>query len=96
MRGNGDLGFFSSSFSLEQEAESKSKDFKMERHTFLDCKRKGLRGVTAAVDTAPLSWKHFKRLRERHVGTSKRLPNQMSQDLHGNREAIQPMAMLVK
>lgn len=44
-------------------------------------KIKGLRGLTVAVDTAPLSCKHFTRLRKRHVGTPKRLSNQMSQDL---------------
>lgn len=68
----------------------------MERHASLDSKRKGLRGFTAAVDAVQLSCKHFKRLKKRHVVTPKRLSNQMSQDLHGNTAAIQPMAMPVK
>lgn len=65
-------------------------------HLFPYSKSKGLRGFTAAVDTVPLSCRHFKQLRKRHEATPKRLSNQMSQDLHGNIEAIQPSAKPAK
>ena len=91
-----DLAFYSSSLSFKREAEGLVKRFRHGTTRFLK-KKKSLRGFLSCCWYSPTELQTLQTTQgKRHVGTPKRLSDQMSQGLHGKTVPIQPIVMPVK